>query len=175
MVTLDRVADLSDGDRVAVRDLTLSVYPPERFADWAGRSLEWSAPEWCVRVRDAGTLVSYVGVYLRSAEWDGMAVLVGGVGNVKTHPAARGQGLAGLGVRRAVEFFAEVAADFGLLVCEPNLVEYYGRLGWRPFGGRLLVRQRGEVAEFSLNLAMTRGVQLEGPTNGAIDLCGPPW
>jgi hypothetical protein len=136
MVTLDRVADLVDIDRVAVHNLTLAVYPPEQSADWAGRDVEWSSAEWCVRVQDGGALVSYVGVYLRAAEWDGRAALVGGIGNVKTHPAARGRGFAGLGVRQAIAFFAEVGADFGLLVCEPHLVGYYARLEWRPFGGR---------------------------------------
>src|SRR5262249_3992623 len=105
--TLDRVADLSEADRSAVRALSLAVYPPEQWADWPGRHIEWSALEWCARVHDGGALASYVGVGLRDAEHDGRPVRVGGVGGVKTHPAARGRGFATLGLRRAAEFFGE--------------------------------------------------------------------
>jgi RimJ/RimL family protein N-acetyltransferase len=177
VVTLDRVADLADADRDDVRALSLAVYPPEQLTAWPGRHVEWSTPEWCVRVRDgAGSLVSYVGVYVREAEWDGRAVRVGGIGNVKTHPAARGRGMAALGIRRAVEFLREQpGVGFALLVCEPHLVGYYARLGWREFTGRLLVRQRGTAAEVTLNRVMTLDVRSEGPAAGAIDLCGPPW
>jgi hypothetical protein len=175
-VTLDRVADLTDADRVAVRALSLAVYPPERLIDWPGRDIEWAAPEWCVRVRtENDTLVTYVGAYLRQAACDGQPVVIGGVGNVKTHPTARGRGFAALGVQRAVEFFAERGVGFGLLVCEPRLTAYYARLGWREFAGRLLVRQRGTDTEFPLNRVMTRAVGSAGPTAGTIDLCGPPW
>lgn len=176
-VTLDWVADLSDADHEAIRLLSLAVYPPEQFADWPGRSVEWSAPEWCVRIRgDGDALASYVGVYVRQAEWDGRAVRVGGIGNVKTHPAVRRRGLASLGIRRAVEFFREQPAlEFALLLCEPHLLNYYARLGWREFGGRLLVRQRGVACAFAFNRVMTQGIRVEGPVAGTIDLCGPPW
>jgi ribosomal protein S18 acetylase RimI-like enzyme len=176
-VTVDRIADLSDADREGVRRLSLAVYPPGQAADWPGRHVEWSAPEWCVRIRDdQGTLVSYAGVYVREAECGGRPVRVGGVGNVKTHPGARGRGLAALGVRRAVEFFREQpTVAFALLVCEPQLLGYYARLGWREFGGRLLVRQHGAACEFTLDRVMTHGVRSEAPVAGTIDLCGPPW
>ncbi|MBX9626531.1 MAG: GNAT family N-acetyltransferase [Gemmataceae bacterium] len=175
VLTLDRVADLPDADREAVRALTAAVYPPEVLAHWHGRGVEWAAPEWGVRVRDGDALVSYVGAYLRDAEHDGRPVLIGGVGNVKTHPAARGRGHAGRAVRRAAEFFAERGVGFGLLVCEPHLLGYYAGLGWREFSGRLVVRQRGAAADFTLARVMTLAVGSDGPEAGTIDLCGPPW
>jgi hypothetical protein len=176
-VTLDRVADLSDADRERARLLSLAVYPPEQIADWPGLSVEWSTPEWCVRVRDEqDNLVSYVGVYVREAECDGRPVRVAGIGNVKTHPGARRRGLAALGIRRAIEFFREQPGiAFALLVCEERLLGFYTRLGWREFGGRLLVRQHGAACEYTLNRVMTHGVDSEGPVAGVIDLCGPPW
>jgi hypothetical protein len=89
---------------------------------------------------------------------------------------ARGQGLAGLGIRRALQFFREQrSVDFALLVCEPSLLNYYTRLGWRQFAGQLLVRQHGVETEFTLNRVMTHGVRSEGPAAGTINLCGPPW
>lgn len=173
--TLDRTADLSDADRAAVRTLGRAVYPPGELDDWPGLALEWATPEWCVRVTDGGALVSYAGLYLRDATHDGRAVRVGGLGNVKTHPAARGRGHAGAAARRAAAVFAEWGVAFGLLVCEPELLAYYARFGWEPFAGRLVVRQRGTAAAFTLCPAMTLGVGAAAPAAGIIDLCGPPW
>lgn len=174
---LDIVADLSDAERDEVRQLSLAVYPPEQFANWPGRHFEWSSPEWCVRIRNEGSvLVSYVGVYVRDAKLDGRSVRIGGIGNVKTHPMARGQGLAARGITRAIVFLhQQLGIEFALLICEPVLQGYYARLGWRQFAGRLLVRQHGAEVEFTLNRVMTHGVHLDGPSDGTINLCGPPW
>ncbi len=177
MLALDRLADLTDADRTAVAALGAAVYPPAEHTNWPGRHLEWDTPEWCVRVHDGGggALVSFAGVYLRDATLDGNPALIGGVGNVKTHPAARGRGFAADAVRRAAEFFDANGAAFGLLVCRAELVAYYERLGWRPFAGRLVVRQRGEATDFTLNGVMTLAVRADAPAAGMIDLYGPPW
>jgi hypothetical protein len=65
--------------------------------------------------------------------------------------------------------------DFGLLVCEPDLVPFYERLGWRRSPGELLVAQRQATVPFTFNLAMTTPIRLQEPLTGAIDLMGPPW
>lgn len=68
LASLDRVAELSDTENAAVRALSFAVYPPEQWADWPGRHLEWAAGKWCVRVRDhGGVLASHTGVVLRQA------------------------------------------------------------------------------------------------------------
>lgn len=101
---------------------------------------------------------------------------VGGIGGVKTNPASRGRGLATTAIRRALDFFREQGdVDFGLLVCEPGLVPFYERLGWRRFPGDLLVTQRQATVPFTFNLAMTTPVRLQEPLTGTIDLLGPPW
>jgi hypothetical protein len=176
-VTLARVADLTEAEHAEVRVLREAVYPPGAFENWPGRHVEWSSPDWCVRVRDASdVLVSFIGVYRRAALCDGSPVLIGGIGNVKTHPAARGRGFARLSIRRTLEFFGEEpAVDFALLVCEAPLIDYYSRLGWRLFSGRLLVTQHGEPTEFTLNRAMTFPIGSDPPSTGTIDLAGPPW
>jgi aminoglycoside 2'-N-acetyltransferase I len=174
---LDPVARLSNADREAVRLLSLAVYPPETLADWPGRQIEWSTPEWCIRVwGEEEQLAAYVGVHLRDALCEGHPVRIGGIGGVKTHPAARSRGLASLGLRRAVEFFREQPeVAFALLVCEPHLLDFYGRLGWNEFHGQLRVRQHGVPVDFTFNRVMTHPVHLEVPKAGVIDLCGPPW
>ena len=176
-VVLCPIADLTDDARAGVAALSRAVYPPAVSAAWPGRHLEWSAHESAVLIRAAdGELICYVGLVVRSALHDGRSVRLGGIGGVKTHPAARRQGCAARAVRRAVASF-QVRADieFGLPVCEPHLIGYYQRLGWQEFGGRLLVTQRGRPAEFTLNRVMVCGVHGVGPSAGTIDLLGPPW
>jgi hypothetical protein len=175
-VTLDRVADLADAERDALQKLTRIIYPPELWADWFGHQIEWASAGWCVRVWEEGRLASHVGIHLRQATLDGEARRVGGVGGVKTHPEHRRRGHAALGLRRAAAFFHEQPdVAFAQLVCEPHLLGYYSSLDWKPFGGTLLVRQRGVLCEFSFLKVMTLGVRLEAPTQGTIDLEGPPW
>ena len=177
VVSLDRIADLSEADRAALRTLSLAVYPPEVAATWPGRHLEWAIGEWCVRVwGNEGSLASYTAIILRHASCDGLPARVGGIGGVMTHPTARGRGYATQGIRRAVQFFREQAdVAFALLVCEPELLGYYARLGWKEFAGRLLVRQHGEPADFTFNRVMVHDVDAAGPPSGNIDLMGPPW
>jgi aminoglycoside 2'-N-acetyltransferase I len=174
---LTRVADLTDAERAALRALSEAVYPPAEVVDWPGRRLEWAPAEWCVRIPGEGGRVDcYVGITLADARHEGRAVRVGGIGGVKTHPDARRRGLAERAMARAVDFFhAQPDVAFGLLVCAPHLLAYYGRLGWRQFHGRLLVRQRGETVEFTFNRVMTLGVREPAPEAGTIDLASPPW
>ena len=177
MLTLDRTDALGESDRLAVRELGRAVYPPGSFDDWPGLSMEWDSPEWCVRLSVDDALVAYAGLYSRRAKLDGdRDVLVGGLGNVKTHPDHRRRGHAGDLVRRAGVFFREHGGvDFGVLVCEPELVRFYASLGWHEFAGKLIVRQRGEPVEFTLCRVMTLGVEMPAVAEGTIDLCGPPW
>jgi predicted N-acetyltransferase YhbS len=173
--TLDRVGEFSETDRAALRALTLAVYPPSD-EEWAGRTIEWSAHDWSVRVHDdAGALVCYVGICLRQGAHEGRPVLIGGIGGVKTDPSLRRRGLAGQAMRQAAEFFHASNVGFGLLICEPRLYDYYGRLGWRRFGGELLVRQRGATVPFTFNRAMTLSVRSAPPETGTVDLLGAPW
>jgi GNAT superfamily N-acetyltransferase len=176
-VTLHAVADLTPGERAALRTLSDAVYPPEVAAAWPGRALEWASPEWGVVVRDAGgQALCHVGVVVRDARSDGRPVRVGGVGGVKTHPAARGRGYATAAIRRALDFLRdEAGAEFGLLVCEPGLVPFYERLGWQRFPGVLLVTQHGATVPFTFNLPMTTPVRSGAQPGGTIDLLGPPW
>jgi GNAT superfamily N-acetyltransferase len=177
-MTLDRIADFSDADREALRALSAAVYPPREVTDWPGRRIEWATAEWGVRIRgaDGAAVLCYVGINLRHAQLDGHPVRVGGIGGVKTHPAERRRGLAERGMQRAIEFFREQGdVAFAVLVCAPHLLPYYGRLGWREFTGRLLVRQHGAIEEFTFNRVMTYGVRSPAPVTGTIDLLGPPW
>ncbi|HEX6946776.1 MAG TPA: GNAT family N-acetyltransferase [Acidimicrobiia bacterium] len=177
IASIGPVSRWTDEQTRQLRQLTEAVYPPEEEYDWPGAALEWSRPEMGVRVVDAaGWLVSYVGVLTREALHDGNPVLIGGIGGVKTHPDHRGMGLAALGMEKATQWLFEHAkADFGLLVCQDELLGYYGRMGWKVFEGTLLTKQRGEKTVFTFNRVMTRDMVATAPTTGVLDLQGPAW
>ncbi len=174
---LRQVADLTAEEQAELEQLSLAVYPPDSAATWPGRSIEWAKPAWCVIDWDSGgKALCYVGVHVRAARWNERPVKVGGIGGVKTHPTARGRGLASAAIRRAVDFFWDQGdVDFGLLVCEPNLVPFYERLGWRRFAGTFLVTQQKATVPFSFALPMTLAIRLQDTLTGTIDLQGPPW
>jgi GNAT superfamily N-acetyltransferase len=172
-----RVVNLSTEEQAALRTLSLAVYPPETAATWPGLAIEWASAQWSVIgwVAD-GVALCHVGVLLREARWNDRAVQVGGIGGVKTHPASRGRGFATMALQRALAFFREQGnVDFALLVCEPVLVPFYERRGWRRFPGDLLVTQQEATVPFTFNLPMTFPLRLQETLRGTIDLLGPPW
>lgn len=177
IVSLKRVAETTETERGAERALLQSVYPPEETTEWPGRHLEWAPSDWCVHVCDEqGRLLSYTGIVLRRAAYEGRPVRIGGIGGVKTHPAARRRGYARMGLERAIRFFREQQdVAFALLVCRPQLIGTYASMGWQEYDGRLLVRQFGKVTEFTFNRVMIHDVSSAAPRTGTIDLCGPPW
>jgi len=165
-----------DSDLLALSGLKEAVYPPEPGAVWDGASREWAASLWGVFVRDdTGDLVSYTGVIRREGTHDGEPVSIGGVGGIATHPEHRGRGHASIGMGRALDFLTSEGVDFALLVCRDELVGYYGKLGWRLFGGDLVVSQFGEREIFTYNRVMVGDVNRSAPESGTIDLKGPPW
>lgn len=166
----------SDEDTTRLRELSTAVYSLEETQNWPGRHIEWATSEFDVEILDEhGELVSYTGLVIRRAHHDGTPVLIGGIGGVKTHPSARGRGLAPRGIQAALDIAEEKAADFALLVCEDHLTHYYIKGGWELFGGTMLTTQRGEKVPFDFNNVMVRSLNSAAPSDGVIDLDGPPW
>lgn len=176
-IDITRADALSPADRAALRALTVAVYSPEVVASLPETRVSWASAEWSIRVWDeAGMLVSHVGLLTREALVDDLPVYIGGIGGVKTHPAARGRGYATAGLREAVRFFADEArVSFALLVCLPPTVPFYERLGWRRFDGTLLVEQPDGTIPFTANLPMVLPIHVPAPAHGTINLCGEPW
>jgi aminoglycoside 2'-N-acetyltransferase I len=174
---LKSVTDLSDGERNALKPLTAAVYPPEVLATAPGRSLQWAPSAWSVLVWTvAGHLIAHVGIVVRDGTLDGLPVKVGGVGGVKTHPQAQGRGYASAALRcAATALNADHHVAFSLLVCQAHLLPFYGRLGWLPFPGRLVVEQPGGPIVFTVNHPMVLPGVHPAPQEGVIDLQGLPW
>jgi Acetyltransferase (GNAT) domain len=176
-IELKPVAALGDGERAALRALTTAVYPPGSGAASPGRHLQWAPPEYSVLIWSSdGALVSHVGIVVRAGTLDGAPVTIGGVGSVKTHPAAERHGYASAGLRRAqAALVEEHRVEFSLLVCQEHLLPFYGRLGWLAFGGRLLVQQPAGRILFTVNRPMVQAARAAAPRAGTIDLEGLPW
>jgi aminoglycoside 2'-N-acetyltransferase I len=178
MMKIEFVAteDFSDVQKKALDRLWEAVYPPEVVAALPGRFFSWSPPQWSILLWDQDEIVSRAGLQVREIYSQGITKRVGGIGGVMTHPARQGQGLASLAMREAAKRFdTDLNVAYAILFCRPHLVEFYKRLMWKPFQGRVFVEQPNGRVEFTLNGAMVLNVKEQAPLDGEIDLNGLPW
>ena len=166
----------SEYQKTAFAQLRAAVYPPEVIATLPGRFFSWASPQWSILLWDQDELVTRIGMIRREILSDGVAKSIGGIGGVMTHPARQGQGLASQAMREASKYLdTELNVSYALLFCRPHLVEFYKRLMWKSFQGKVFVEQpQGEV-EFSANGAMVLDVREQAPLNGVLNLNGLPW
>ena len=168
--------DFSDRQQKGLDTLRAAVYPPEVLETLPSRFFTWAKPQWSVLLWVGEELVSRVGLLVRAAFHDGISKRIGGIGGVATHPAKQGQGLASKAMREAAKLFhEELNVDYALLFCRDHLVPFYGKLGWKPFEGKVFVEQPGDRIEFSANGAMVLHVKEKAPLDGVMDLNGLPW
>src|SRR5262249_61665498 len=91
---LGRVADLTAGEKAALRTLALAVYPPDVAAAWPGRAIEWAPHQWGVFGWGAGGAAPcYAGGALRNPRWGRRAPRGGGTGGAQAHPATPRSGV----------------------------------------------------------------------------------
>jgi aminoglycoside 2'-N-acetyltransferase I len=168
--------ELSDIQKKALDQLRATVYPPEVIATLPGRFFAWASPQWSILLWDQDELVSRVGLLVREIDSEGIIKSIGGIGGVMTLPAKQGQGLASQALREASKHFdTDLNVAYALLFCRPHLVEFYKRLRWKPFQGKVYVEQPHGKVEFSSNGAMVLDVKEPAPLNGELDLNGLPW
>ena len=152
--------DLTGVQNDGIQKLRSAVYPPEVLATLPGRLFTWASPQWSVLVWDEDELIAKVGLLVRDAFHDNAPKRIGGVGGVMTHPEKQGRGLASKAMREASRLFdIELNVSYALLFCRPHLVEFYKRLTWKPFEGKVFVEQPNGKAEFSANGAMVLDVK----------------
>lgn len=167
---------LSDTQKKALDQLWENVYPPEVIETLPGRFFSWASPQWSILLWDQDEIVSRVGLLVREIDYEGAIKRVGGIGGVMTHPAKQGQGLASQGMREAANRFdTDLNVSFALLFCRPHLVEFYKRLKWKPFQGKVYVEQPHGKVEFSSHGPMVLDVKEKAPLDGVLDLNGLPW
>lgn len=69
----------------------------------------------------------------------------------------------------------EQRVAFSLLVCHDHLVAFYRRFGWLDFAGRVFVEQAAGCVELTMYRTMVLTGLSSAPSDGTIDLNGPPW
>ncbi len=170
-------AQLSDKDAEALEALHAAVYPPKPRRESAPQPREWALPQWHIMMRDVDDqLISHVGAVTRLCLCDGVEILLGGIGGVMTHPAQRGKGYAGAGIRRAIEILRQdMQVDMTLLFCAPRLRSFYARFGFRSCSADTYVRQNGAKTLFPQNEIMVMPAMKPLPQCAALDLRGLPW
>jgi len=67
-----------------------------------------------------------------------------------------------------------LGVEFGLLVCEEDVVPFYERLGWQVVEGPLTFDQPGGQATWPA-VVMVLPCGGKAWPEGMIDLCGLPW
>jgi hypothetical protein len=77
-------------------------------------------------------------------------------------------------MKTAAEFLKGEDCSFGLLFCESNMIDFYGRLGWHIYGGDVYCEQPAGRVKFELMNAMILPI-VRAPEGQIIDLCGRPW
>jgi GNAT superfamily N-acetyltransferase len=160
---------LSEAERKQI-DLLLQV-----FSDDPYHYLEWSVSHWHVVIKVDGQWVSQVGIVERMATVNGRPVKLGGVGGVATLPEWRRRGLAQAALEKAAAFIRDdLQVEFGLLICNQQMMPYYRKLGWQAVQGPLTFNQpQGQVTFTDVTMILPCTKKAWPP--GTIDLCGPPW
>ena len=135
----------------------------------------WSSSEWYATGILAGRIVSVVGILKRRIRVGEIALEVGGIGGVATHPDCQRHGLASAVLQRAAEFMRnELHVEFGLLVCDQDMVAFYRKLGWQIAHSEMAFDFQGSKHVFQgITMALPLGAR-PWP-EGKIDLCGFPW
>ena len=163
--------ELSEAERQQIRDLDRQAFSsPDPYG-----YLEWSTNHWHVLVKVDGRYISQVGIVERTGTVNGQPIKLGGVGGVGTLPEWRCRGLAQQAMERAAQFLRdEVGVEFGLLICNQNMLPYYRKLGWQVVKGPLTCDQpQGKVTFPDVTMVLPCTKKDWPP--GVIDLCGLPW
>jgi len=171
--------EIVDGDQgwALASRLLEAVWPPEVVETLPWKDVVWAHADSRVLYIDAqNDVIGHAGIFLRDATLDARPVKIGGVGGVATHLGYRRQGIGSEVMREAVREMRDThEVDFGLLFCEPRHAPLYRRLGWRSFGGDVLVEQPGQGRiRFSITQPFVFDLKIV-PVARMLDLRGLPW
>ena len=171
--------DILNGDesRSLAETVFNFVWPPEVLVKLSWGHVVWADADLRVFI-DApeGGPACHVGIFFRTATWNGQKVHIAGIGGVATRPDCRRKGYASIALNAAVQTMRDHdAAQFALLFCEPHNFEFYQSRGWQPFGGDIDVEQPDGKLRFTVMSPFVLDLRRRAPRQGTIDLCGLPW
>lgn len=163
-----------------VEPLLSAVWPPDVMEKLPWRDVKWAHADLRVLIdapeeSPAPGLACHVGIFFRTATWDGRKVEIGGIGAVATRPDCRGRGYATLALNAAVRTMRDhEAIRFALLFCEPHNEAFYQARGWHRFAGDVYAEQPAGRVRFDAMAPFVFDFTRK-PRDGVIDLCGLPW
>jgi predicted acetyltransferase len=176
---MDLEIDILTGpaSRALAQPLLDAVWPPASISGQPWGHLIFAEPDLRVLLEADGDLVCHVGIFWRTATWNGHKIRIGGIGSVATREDRRRRGYASIALTAAIRTFRdERATDFAMLFCAPELAPFYQARGWRAFTGEVLAEQRGGTAPLAFDSLRPHVVDIRrAPREGTIDLCGLPW
>jgi GNAT superfamily N-acetyltransferase len=160
---------MNDAERCEIEELEQTTF------DYLEDEIDWAIPEWYAIGKLAERVISIVGVLKRRVEVGEITLEIGGIGGVVTHPDHRQHGFASALLRSAAEFMRDdLQVEFGLLLCNPDKVDFYGRLGWQIALAEMVCDLHGSKEIFD-GITMVLPLGSKPWPEGSIDLCGTPW
>lgn len=168
-LTNHRAADLSPDDLTAITRHFHACFT------WAVGHYTPNPADHYLRLFDGDDLISLVAITDRVIRVGDHSVRVGGIGDVSTVEARRGQGHASSLLREAARFmFTDLGVDFGMLFCGENRIPFYTHLGWR------LIQRPADWTDDSGITHTEPHFMILAPNgaawpDGAVDLCGGDW
>ena len=138
--------------------------------------IEWAnATTWFTLGWLGGRLVSLLGVVDRTIYIGGQSLSIAGIGGVATHPEFQRRGFAANVLQAAAEQMRRLGGyDFAMLYCDPKLIPYYAKSGYRQVLNRIYILQHGQQVLFE-DHQMVLPLSGKSWTDGDVDVNGPPW
>jgi aminoglycoside 2'-N-acetyltransferase I len=171
--------EVVNGDQSWSRAETLfeQVWPQAEMDKLSWGHVTWADADLRVLIEtDDGALACHIGIYFRTATWNGQKVHIAGIGRVATRAEHRRHGYASIALDAAAQTMRDHdAAQFALLFCEPHNFEFYQARGWQPFTGDIYAEQPEGKIRFQVMAPFVLDLKRRAPTLGTLDLCGLPW
>jgi predicted GNAT family N-acyltransferase len=135
----------------------------------------WSEMDWHILGWVGDNLISHVDIIDRHASVGDLDVHLGGIGGVMTRPAWRRRGYSTTLMRESHQFMQdEMSVDFGLLLCDEDLVSFYSRLGWQRVDNPLVYDQPGGKVIWD-DVVMVLACNRDHFPVGEVAIQGYPW
>jgi GNAT superfamily N-acetyltransferase len=137
--------------------------------EWANSST-WFALGWL-----GGRLVTQFGVLNRTIQAGGQNLSIAGVGGVATHPDFQRRGFAADLLQAGADQMRRLGGyDFAMLYCNPKLIPYYAKSGYRQVVNPIYILQHGQRVLFE-DHQMVLPLSGKPWPEGDVDVNGPPW
>ncbi|MDD4870131.1 MAG: GNAT family N-acetyltransferase [Kiritimatiellae bacterium] len=166
---IQRADEVSPVDNDIIRKRTCEIFGA------AAVKTKWAEPDWRLIIKEDGGISCSLEIIEREVLSGGCRCRVAGIGNLMTPVQYRGKGLAGIAMRKAMEFIDQkLQIAHGFLLCSESLVKYYAALGWKQVLAPVFYTQPSGRLQWH-ECAMVYFIEEKPWPPGEIDLQGYPW